>query len=93
MKKRIAVLLLALLALAPSEVAFARGCIKGAIVGGVVGHYAGRHGTLGAIAGCLWGRHEAKKARPTYRRDWGAPQNEWRFNGSSRMIEAAARPS
>jgi hypothetical protein len=43
---------------APAE---AKGCIKGAIVGGAAGHYAGHHGVLGAAAGCLIGRHEAKK--------------------------------
>jgi len=45
-------------AAAPGEAA-ARGCIKGAIVGGVIGHYAGHHGVLGAVAGCLYGRHSA----------------------------------
>ena len=39
--------------------AFARGCLKGAFVGGVVGHYAGHHGTLGALAGCAYGHHRA----------------------------------
>ena len=39
----------------------AAGCLKGAVVGGVAGHYAGRHGLLGAGAGCLIGRHEANK--------------------------------
>jgi hypothetical protein len=41
--------------------AAAKGCIKGALVGGVAGHYAGHHGVLGAAAGCVIGRHEAKK--------------------------------
>jgi hypothetical protein len=41
----------------------AKGCIKGAFVGGVAGHYAGHHGLLGAAAGCIIGRHEAKAAR------------------------------
>jgi hypothetical protein len=41
--------------------ASAKGCIKGAIVGGAAGHYAGHHGILGAAAGCVFGRHEAKK--------------------------------
>jgi hypothetical protein len=27
----------------------------------VAGHYAGHHGVLGAAAGCVIGRHEAKK--------------------------------
>ena len=43
--------------------ASAKGCIKGALVGGVAGHYAGRHGLLGAAAGCAVGRHQANKAQ------------------------------
>ena len=39
----------------------AKGCIKGALVGGVAGHYAGRHGFLGAAAGCVIGRHAARR--------------------------------
>ena len=40
----------------------AKGCMKGAVVGGVAGHYVGSgHGVLGATAGCLVGRHNAKK--------------------------------
>jgi hypothetical protein len=39
----------------------AKGCIKGAIVGGTAGHFAGRHGLMGAAAGCIVGHHEAKK--------------------------------
>jgi hypothetical protein len=49
------------LAVAVTTPAFAKGCIKGAVIGGVAGHYAGHHGLLGAAAGCLIGRHEAKK--------------------------------
>jgi len=41
--------------------AAAKGCIKGAIVGGVAGHYAGHHGAMGAVAGCIIGRHEANR--------------------------------
>ena len=41
----------------------AKGCIKGALVGGTAGHFAGHHGVLGAAAGCVIGRHEAKAAR------------------------------
>jgi hypothetical protein len=41
--------------------ASAKGCLSGAIVGGVAGHYAGHHGAIGAAAGCLIGRHHAKK--------------------------------
>ena len=39
----------------------AKGCIKGAIIGGLAGHMAG-HGKVGAVAGCVIGRHEANKA-------------------------------
>jgi uncharacterized protein YcfJ len=50
----------------------AKGCIKGAIVGGVAGHFAG-HGKVGAVAGCIIGRHEASKR---YRNDQNAsPSN------------------
>jgi hypothetical protein len=61
---RIAVALFALFALLLSALvtpASAKGCLKGAIVGGVAGHYAGHHGVIGATAGCLIGRHQAKK--------------------------------
>ena len=57
-----AVMLAALPALAiGSPSAEAKGCLKGAVVGGVAGHYAGHHGLLGAAAGCLYGRHQAKE--------------------------------
>jgi hypothetical protein len=61
--KSMAVLGLALIiALSVSSTeANAAGCLKGAVVGGVAGHYAGNHGLLGAGAGCLIGRHYAKK--------------------------------
>jgi uncharacterized protein YcfJ len=61
--KSMAVLGLALMiALSVSSTeANAAGCLKGAVVGGVAGHYAGNHGLLGAGAGCLIGRHYAKK--------------------------------
>ena len=41
--------------------ASAKGCLKGAVVGGAAGHYAGHHGVIGAAAGCLIGRHQARK--------------------------------
>jgi hypothetical protein len=44
-----------------AQPAMAKGCLKGAVVGGAAGHYAGHHGVLGAAAGCLIGRHEARK--------------------------------
>ena len=59
--KTMLALSVAALALFSTQAAEAKGCIKGAIVGGVAGHYAGRHGVLGAAAGCLYGRHRAKE--------------------------------
>jgi hypothetical protein len=54
-----AAVLLAIAAISvPAE---AKGCLKGAAVGGVAGHEAGRHGFLGAAAGCAIGHHEANK--------------------------------
>jgi len=50
--------------LAASSPLYAKGCIKGAIVGGVAGSTVG-HGKLGAVAGCVVGRHEANKADNT----------------------------
>ena len=51
------ILSIALIGLALSPVpAEAKGCIKGAIAG----HMAG-HGKIGAVAGCITGRHEANK--------------------------------
>jgi hypothetical protein len=41
----------------------AKGCTKGALIGGTAGHFAGRHGLLGAAAGCVIGRHEANRQR------------------------------
>jgi outer membrane lipoprotein SlyB len=38
----------------------AKGCIKGALVGGIAGKMAG-HGKMGAVAGCVIGRHQANK--------------------------------
>ena len=40
----------------------AKGCIKGAIVGGLAGHMTG-HGKVGAVAGCVIGRHEAPSSK------------------------------
>jgi len=55
------VMALVLLVLPTSSSVYAKGCIKGAIVGGVAGSTVG-HGKLGAVAGCVVGRHEANKA-------------------------------
>jgi hypothetical protein len=58
---RIAFALIALLASVFVTPASAKGCLSGAVVGGVAGHYAGHHGLIGATAGCIIGRHRAKK--------------------------------
>jgi len=50
--------LVPIIGFAPAE---ARGCLKGAVVGGVAGHYAGHHGVIGAIGGCIVGRHMANE--------------------------------
>ena len=60
---KLAIICAAVLGLAFSSAAQAKGCIKGAIVGGVAGHMAG-HGKLGAAAGCVVGHHEANKPNP-----------------------------
>jgi hypothetical protein len=57
MKTGVALVFIALGVLAPSQAAMAKGCFKGAILGGIAGHYAGHHGVLGAVGGCLYGRH------------------------------------
>jgi hypothetical protein len=61
MKTAFAAAAIAVLALASTTSADAKGCLKGAVVGGVAGHYAGHHGVLGAAAGCLYGRHRASE--------------------------------
>lgn len=58
---KLGLLFLATLLTLGASAAQAKGCLKGAVVGGVAGHYAGHHGVLGATAGCVVGRHEAKK--------------------------------
>ena len=59
------------IAFAPAA-AEAKGCIKGAIVGGVAGHMAG-HGKVGAVTGCIIGRHEANKRDADKAADQKAP--------------------
>ena len=60
MKRIIAVLALTLAtATLASGAAEAKGCFKGAVVGAIAGHLAHHHAVLGAIGGCLVGRHLA----------------------------------
>lgn len=71
MKSVIALAALAMTAVAVPQAAEARGCLKGAVVGGIAGHFAGRHATVGALGGCLVGRHLANRRdreRQTYGR-------------------------
>jgi uncharacterized membrane protein YebE (DUF533 family) len=63
-----------LVSTAPVE---AKGCLKGALVGGVAGHYAGHHAVLGALGGCVVGRHlanEKDKQPPAAAQGEPAPQ-------------------
>ncbi len=56
---------LAAVALAPVPASAAKGgCLKYGAAGAVAGHYAGRHGVIGALAGCaagIWRRREARR--------------------------------
>jgi hypothetical protein len=75
MKTLFAAATVAILTIAASAPADAKGCIKGAIVGGVAGHYAGHHGMLGATAGCLYGRHRANEQDRQVQQPQGNPRN------------------
>jgi outer membrane lipoprotein SlyB len=59
MKKLMTILITGLALVAGT--ANAAGCLKGAAVGGVAGHVAGKHGVVGAVGGCVVGRHMANK--------------------------------
>ena len=85
MKTAFAAAAIAVLALASTTPADAKGCIKGAIVGGVAGHYAGHHGVLGAAAGCLYGRHRANE------QDNQQTQGQDNPNGRPRAIRGMRR--
>jgi uncharacterized protein YcfJ len=62
MKSKALTLVVAALAAATVGQAQAAGCLAGAAVGGVGGHYVGKgHAVLGAVGGCLVGRHMANK--------------------------------
>jgi outer membrane lipoprotein SlyB len=71
-----------ILALAAVTPANAKGCLKGAVVGGVAGHYTVHHGLLGAAAGCIIGRHEAKKRAQVERAKKEHPISD---NGEERL--------
>ncbi|KWU23414.1 hypothetical protein [Burkholderia cenocepacia] len=64
MKSKVILAALALSLTAMAGSAQAAGCLKGAAVGAVAGHYVGKgHAVLGAIGGCVVGRHMAAKAK------------------------------
>lgn len=52
----------------------AAGCLKGAAVGGVAGHVAGKHGVVGAVGGCVVGRHMANKKAKKEKEEKAAEQ-------------------
>jgi outer membrane lipoprotein SlyB len=62
----------------------AKGCLKGAAVGGVASHFSGHHGILGAVAGCVIGRHEANKREQTQTDHTNKTSRELR-NGEERL--------
>jgi uncharacterized protein YcfJ len=72
------IICVAVLGVAFSTAAEAKGCIKGAIVGGIAGHFAG-HGKVGAVAGCVIGHHEANKADAA-RADQRRPPSQYQDN-------------
>jgi uncharacterized protein YcfJ len=72
------IICVAVLGVAFSTAADAKGCIKGAIVGGIAGHIAG-HGKVGMVAGCVIGHHEANKA-DAERGDQRRPQSQYQDN-------------
>lgn len=75
MKTVFAAATVAVLAIAASAPADAKGCIKGAIVGGVAGHFAGHHGMLGAAAGCAYGHHRAAEQDKQAQQPQGNPRD------------------
>lgn len=84
MKSGFTIATLAVLALVgPAAPADAAGCIKGAIAGGVAGHYAAGHGVLGALGGCVVGRHLANNKAARERDAQMQQQNPVPYDGSS----------
>jgi outer membrane lipoprotein SlyB len=73
-----------LFVVATFQSADAKGCLKGAAVGGVAGHFAGHHGILGAVAGCVIGRHDANKRHQTQIDQTGETDRQLR-NGEERF--------
>ena len=75
-----AALALAAPALLNPVAAEAKGCLKGALVGGLAGHMV-HHGVLGAIGGCVAGRHMANgKYRQSQAQDQQPPAGGQHYN-------------
>ncbi len=84
MKSGLSIVTLAVAAsLGAAPSADAKGCIKGAVAGGVAGHYAGHHGVLGAVGGCVVGRHLASRKAAREREErLRQQQNPAAYDGS-----------
>ncbi|MBC8737162.1 hypothetical protein F6X40_10115 [Paraburkholderia sp. UCT31] len=62
MKRKASLAVLALTLAMVAGQAQAAGCLKGAAAGAVAGHFVGKgHAVLGAVGGCVVGRHLANK--------------------------------
>jgi outer membrane lipoprotein SlyB len=62
MKKNLVAVMVGMVMAMGAVQAHAEGCLKGAAVGAVAGHFVGKgHAVLGAVGGCVVGRHMAKK--------------------------------
>ena len=64
-KARLFAVALSLALTSASSFATGKGCLAGAAVGGVGGHFAGRHGLIGAAAGCAVGHVVSERRRQT----------------------------
>ena len=80
--------LMALATLPLAVPAHAIGCVSGAVLGGVGGHYAGRHGLLGAAAGCAIGHQAAVRQN----RERAAAREAERQQQQSADLERARQP-
>lgn len=80
--------LMALATLPLAVPAHAIGCVSGAVLGGVGGHYAGRHGLLGAAAGCAIGHQTAVRQN----RERAAARDAQRQQQQSADLERARQP-
>jgi len=80
--------LLALATLPLAAPAHAIGCVSGAVLGGVGGHFAGRHGLVGAAAGCAVGHQAAVRQN----RERAAARDAGRQQQQQPDLERARQP-